>query len=91
MERLPVIARSSLLRTNKNRSYTFIYHHKERSKIVVACILTIFQNNKAGKLPIKINNPFHTKFFDFTNFQKLLYVPESGRNLSTPLTIHLIK
>ena len=48
-------------------------------------------NSSKNSLPIeirlKLNNVFHTTYFDHTSFYRLIDVPEAGRNISFSLTI----
>ncbi|MBU3026247.1 TonB-dependent receptor [Zobellia galactanivorans] len=39
------------------------------------------------RLRVKLNNVFHTEYYDHTSFYRLIDVPEAGRNISLSITI----
>ena len=49
--------------------------------------MDIFKNSLPVEMRVKLNNVFHTKYYDHTSFYRLIDVPEAGRNLSISLTI----
>ncbi|RXG29862.1 iron complex outermembrane recepter protein [Leeuwenhoekiella marinoflava DSM 3653] len=44
-------------------------------------------SGKPWALRLKLNNVFHTPYFDHTSFYRLIEVPEPGRNFSVSVTI----
>lgn len=49
--------------------------------------MDILKNNLPVEMRVKLNNVFHTKYYDHTSFYRLIDVPDAGRNLSISLTI----
>ncbi len=49
--------------------------------------LNVFRNSLPVNMRVKLNNVFHTKYFNHTSFYRLIDVPEAGRNVSISLTI----
>ena len=47
----------------------------------------LFEQLPPAQIRVKLNNVFHTEYYDHTSFYRLIDVPEAGRNLSVSLTI----
>ncbi|AYN66503.1 TonB-dependent receptor [Euzebyella marina] len=46
----------------------------------------LFEQLPPAQIRVKLNNVFHTEYYDHTSFYRLIDVPEAGRNLSVSLT-----
>ena len=46
-----------------------------------------FEKDMPIQMKIKLNNIFHTKYYDHTSYYRLIDVPEAGRNLSLSITV----